>query len=85
VTVDGVLIQFKEPGPTPSTEDVCRLLNIKDDELDPTFGVIATNPDEGIYAVRVATPATKRVESALAARPSDPAEGVFADPRIEAF
>lgn len=80
-----VLVQFKEPGPTPSEAEVRRLLDLNEDELDTQFGVIPTDPNEGVYAVRVSQLASKRVESALAARPSDPAEGIFSNPRIEAF
>jgi hypothetical protein len=38
--VQTVLVQFKEPGPTPSVEEVRRLLDLNDDELDTKFGVI---------------------------------------------
>ena len=37
------------------------------------------------YEIMVAEKAQARVEAALAARPSDPAEGFFANPPIEPF
>jgi hypothetical protein len=80
-----VLVQFQHAGPTPSAEDVRQMFNLDDDEMDSQFGVIATDPKEGIYAVRVADQASKRVESVLATRPRNAAEGIFSDPKIEPF
>ncbi len=79
------MLQFKQPGPTPSMDDVRRLFNFKAGEIDPDFGVIATGPTEGIYTVLVDANASKRIEAVLATRPPDPAEGIFANPRIEPF
>jgi hypothetical protein len=80
-----LMLQFKCQGSAPSVDEVCRLFNLAVDEIDPQFGVIATDPAEGVYTVLVATEARERVEAVLATRPSDPAEGVFANPRIEPF
>jgi hypothetical protein len=63
--------------------DVARLFNLKTDEIDPDFGVIATDPAEGLYTVLIDARASKRVEAVLATRPCDAAEGIFANPRIE--
>ena len=79
------MLQFKHLGPPPSAEEVCRMFNLKPDEIETQFGIIATDPVEGIYTVLVDTTASGRVEAVLAARPSDPAEGIFANPRIEPF
>jgi len=83
--METVMLQFKHQGSVPSVDEICRLFDLKTDEVDTQFGVIATDADEGIYTVLVAAKASKRVEAMLVARPRDPAEGIFANPRIEPF
>lgn len=83
--MQSVLVQFKHDGPAPTVAEVRRLFNLKDDEVDDQFGVVAIDPDEHLYATLVAVNASGRVESALAGRPRDPAEGVFSNPTIEPF
>ena len=83
--MQSVMFQFKHQGLAPSLGDVCRLFNIKSDEIDAEFGVIATDPNNGIYTVLIDAKASERVESVLATRPKDPAEGIFSNPRIEPF
>jgi len=61
------------------------MFDLNTHEIDPDFGVIATDPDEGLYTVLVDARATNRVETVLATRRPDPAEGIFANPRIEPF
>jgi hypothetical protein len=81
--MQSAMVQFRHRGGAPSLDEVRRLFGLAPDELDPAFGVIATDPDDGLYAVLIADTAIPRVSAALAARPADPAEGVFANPRIE--
>jgi hypothetical protein len=83
--MQSVMLQFKHQGSAPSLDEVRRLFNLKVDEIDPQFGVIATDPDKSIYTVLVASKASERVRAVLATRPRDPAEGIFANPRIEPF
>jgi hypothetical protein len=78
-----VMLQFKHQGPAPLIDDVCRMFGLRINEIDSQFGVIATDPTEGIYTVLVAAKASKRVEAILATRSPNPAEGIFANPRIE--
>lgn len=80
-----VMLQFKLHDSAPSVDEVRRLFNLDVDEIDNQFGVIATDPAEGIYTVLVDAKATERVEAVLATRPCDAAEGIFANPRIEPF
>ena len=80
-----VMLQFKHQGSAPSVDEVRRMFDLNTDEIDTQFGVIATDPTEGIYTVLVAAKVSKRVEAVLATRPRDPAEGIFANPRIEPF
>jgi hypothetical protein len=85
VVLQTVMLQFKHPGSPPSVDEVCRLFNLKPDEVDIQFGIIATDPAGGLYTVLIDAKARKRVEATLATRPRDPAEGIFANPRIEPF
>ncbi|MFN8493788.1 MAG: hypothetical protein U0350_39665 [Caldilineaceae bacterium] len=80
-----VMFQFKHQGPVPSLDEVRKLFNLKPHEVDPQFGVIATDPTEGLYTILIDPKASKRVEAALATRAHDSAEGIFANPRIEPF
>jgi len=80
-----VMLQFKHQGSAPSIEEVSRLFNLNTDEIDLQFGVIATDPPKGIYAVLVDAKASERIKAVIATRPRDPAEGIFANPRIEPF
>lgn len=80
-----VMLQFRHAGQTPSLEQVCRLFDLETAEVDPDFGVIATDPSDNLYTVLIDERSVRRVQSALASRQSDPAEGVFANPKIEPF
>ncbi len=83
--METVMLQFRHQGLAPSLDEVRRLFDLGPGEVDAQFGVIATDPAAGIYTVLVASAATKRVEAVLATRSRDPAEGIFANPRIEPF
>ena len=80
-----VMLQFKHEGLAPLASEVCQLFDLTPDEIDYDFGVIATDPTDGIYTVLVAVDASSRIEDVLAKRPDHPAEGIFANPRIEPF
>lgn len=80
-----VMLQFKHQGKAPSIDEVRRLFNLGVDEIDPQFGVIATDSAKGVYTVLVAAKASERIKAVLATRPHDPVEGIFANPRIEPF
>ncbi|MDX1998048.1 MAG: hypothetical protein SF066_10050 [Thermoanaerobaculia bacterium] len=81
--MDSLMLQFRHRGPTPGVDEVRRLFDLKEAELDPDFGIIATDPGAGLYTVLVAESASERVSAVLATRPPDPAEGLFGNPRIE--
>lgn len=80
-----IMLQFKHQGSTPSIDEVRRLFNLKTDEIDPKFGVVATDLAKSIYTVLVDSKASERIKSVISTRPHDPAEGIFANPRIEPF
>jgi hypothetical protein len=78
-----VMLQFLHQGSEPSLDNVRRLFNLSADEVDTEFGVIATDPFEGLYTVLVEAHASDRIEAVLATRTKNPAEGIFSNPRIE--
>ena len=83
--METMMLQFKHKGPAPSVEDVRRIFKLEPEDIDREFGVIATDPAEGLYTALVATKAAQHIKTVLASRPRDPAEGLFANPRIEPF
>ncbi|WP_296679183.1 hypothetical protein [Novosphingobium sp.] len=83
--METAMLQFRHAGSAPSMDEVCRLFSLAPDELDRQFGVIATDPADGLYTVLIDARAAPRVSAALAARPAHPAEGLFANPPIEPF
>ena len=83
--METVMLQFKHAGSAPSLDEVRREFNLKPDEIDRQFGVIATDPQEGMFTVLIDAAATHRVQAELAKRPRNSAEGIFANPRIEPF
>lgn len=85
VAMETVLLQFKHHGSMPTLEEVRRLFHLEADEIDTQFGVIATDPTEGIYTVLVNAKASQRVQAVLDTRPPHPGEGIFSNPRIEPF
>jgi hypothetical protein len=60
-----------------SLEEVRRLLGLREDEVDPRFGVVNIDPKEHLYAILVEQEAAERVRDAA------PVRGVFSNPRIE--
>jgi hypothetical protein len=83
--MEAVLLQFKHPGAKPTIDDVIRLFDLQVSEVDVEFGIIATDPEAGLYTVLVASAAQNRVIAALARRQPDAAEGIFSNTRVEPF
>ena len=71
-----VMLTVKLPPAEATLAEACRRLGLGDDEVDHDFGLVAVDPDGGVYAVLVAAEA-----SARAAEVSGP----FANPPIEPF
>lgn len=79
-----VMIQFHFDGDEPDTQEVARRLAIEPDQIDSEFGVIATDPDAGLYTILVEAEVGAKVQSQLD-RDNDEAVGEFSNPRIEPF
>ena len=78
-----IMLQFLHQGSEPSLDDIRRLFNLSANEIDTEFGIISTDPLEGLYTVLVEADASDRIEAVLATRTPNPAEGIFSNPRIE--
>jgi hypothetical protein len=78
-----VLVQLVlAPGPA-TPEAAARRLGVTVADLDTGYGVVPTDPDAGLHAVMLRAALADKVAARLAV--GDPAEGVFANPRIEPF
>lgn len=77
-----MMAQLYLPGGRPSLAEAAAALGLAEAELDPEFGVIATDPDRALYVVRIAADAAPRAERALRERGVGGAEGLFSDPPI---
>ena len=77
------MLQFHHVGAAPDLDLVARLFGIQVHELEAAFGVIATDPDAGLYTVLVDDAALPAVRRALRGRPAHPAEALFSNPRVE--
>lgn len=79
----GALLQFHHPGGAPALTEVLAAFGLDAGDLDPDFGVVATDPRDDLFAVRVEDRALDKVRAALTSRPAHPGEGLFADPPVE--
>lgn len=79
------MLQFRHRGEAPTLAEVCAAFDLAEHEIDRDFGIVATDPEDGLYTVLVDAAAAPRVEAALATRERDPAEGFFANPPIDPF
>lgn len=83
--METAMLQFSHPDGEPTLDQVARLFGIPRTALDDDFGVIATDPEAGLYTVLVDTAVGPQVETVLARRPKTDGEGLFSNPRIEPF
>jgi hypothetical protein len=64
---------------SPSLDQVKRKLDLADDDVDPSFGVVNVDPRENLYAILVDEKAAAKLDR------SDAVEGPFSNPKIETF
>jgi hypothetical protein len=62
-----------------SLDEVRRMLDLGEDEVDAGFGVVNISPREHLYTILVDEATAARVQDA------EPVEGVYGNPRIEPF
>jgi hypothetical protein len=80
-----VMIQMAFPKGKPSLAEAAQALGLDESELDRDFGVIETDPERRLFALRVEESAAPRAAEAIRARASGDAEGLFSDPKIAPF
>ncbi|MBF0155668.1 MAG: hypothetical protein HQL57_00590 [Magnetococcales bacterium] len=78
--------QFRETEVAePDLEAVCRRYGLTEAEVDPRFGVVATDSRDRLYTILVTAEAASRLRKQLTpgATAADPAVGIFANPEVE--
>ncbi|MBF6327332.1 hypothetical protein [Nocardia transvalensis] len=63
--------------PGSALTDALRVLQLAKEDVDTAFGLVAVDPDAGLYAIRVTDDAAARLTT------SGNGATIFADPRIE--
>ncbi|MGH9178048.1 MAG: hypothetical protein ACRD0N_05785 [Acidimicrobiales bacterium] len=79
-----LMLQFRQEGQRPTLDEVRQMFGLEPGEVDEAYGVVPTDPSEGVYVVLVRPEAAEKVQGRLAARPPHPVEGLFGNPRVEA-
>lgn len=77
------MLQFRHRGGRPALAHVLETFALDAGDVDAEYGVVATDPRDDLYVVRVGEGAAGKLRAALAARPADGAEGLFGDARVE--
>jgi len=80
-----VMVQFQYIGSEPTVEDIARKFEISSGLIDPEFGVIATDPQAGLYTILVDQTVAEKLDSKIKKDTKDEASGAFSNPRIEPF
>lgn len=80
-----MLLQFRHTVDRPSMEEVCRMFHVDASAFDQSYGVVTIDAAAHLYTVLVTDDAISKIQAALEGRVHDPAEGLFANPRIEPF
>lgn len=80
---DFVLVQLVLPAGPATPAAAAARLGVAETDLDGRYGVVPTDPVAGLHAVMLRAALADRAAARLAG--GDPAEGVFANPRIEPF
>ena len=85
--MEKLLFQFRQKLSTPTIESVCETFGLKTEEVDAEYGVVQTDANEGLFVVMVDEIARTRIDEKLKllGADSDPAVGIFSNPRIEPF
>jgi hypothetical protein len=66
-------------GTAPTLRDIRERFRLGPDDLDPTFGIIAVDPNEGRYTVMVEERSTSKLHSDA----NWEIDGPFANPRVD--
>jgi hypothetical protein len=77
------MVQFHHPGRAPALDTVLELFGLSSDDVDRGYGVVTTDPREGLYVILVKDHALAKVKAVFESRAKHPAEGVYGNPRVE--
>ena len=85
--MSNVIVQFRKRGESPTLEETRAMFDLDPDQVDPEFGVVQTDSQEGLYTFLVDPTAQAQVEQKLrlTGADTDPAVGIFSNPRIEPY
>ena len=81
--MEKVLLQFRHKGAAPTASEAAAMFDLSEKEVDAEFGVIATDPEHGLYTILIDETAVPRAQTRLDERGGASDEGIFANPRIE--
>lgn len=85
---DYSMVQFRLPPGQSTLADAARKLGLPASAFDANYGVVPTDPADRLFVAMVNVKATAAAAAKLgmaAEGTPDPAEGVFANPRIMPF
>lgn len=83
IHIEKVMLQFRHSGRAPTLAEAAAMFDLKPPEVDPSFGVIATDPGADLYTILIDPAAVPRAKARVVARGGGPEEGIFSSPRIE--
>lgn len=81
--MEKVLLQFRHKGKPPDLLEAATLFGLSETEVDAEYGVIATDPEAGLYSMLINEAASHKVKAVFEARGAASDEGLFSNVRIE--
>lgn len=76
-----VMVNIQSAAGAPSMEAIKQRFGLSDAEIDPAFGVVAVDPEAGLFTVRV----DERAAGKLGSTADWTIEGPYSNPRIAPF
>jgi hypothetical protein len=77
------MVQFRYEGAPPSLEEVAERFHLKTSEIDDSFGIIVTDPEDRLATILVPNEVAEKLSKEFAEEGGP--QGVFGDVRIEGF
>jgi hypothetical protein len=81
--MEKVLLQFRHKGKPPDLLEAATLFGLSEADIDADYGVIATDPEAGLYSMLINETASRKVQAVFDARGAASDEGLFSNVRIE--
>ena len=82
-----VMFQFRHKDGHPALDQIRQKFGLTEEEVDSDSGVVQSDREKGLYVVMVEESAQSKIRQKLkdTGEDSDPAVGVFSNPRIDTF